>query len=139
MECFPVNIHRRRIIIGMQHFGLQTVFICYFFDDLQALLLPLMRNKTHVGAYIGFLRQHIIGIRALLHRKSDRRLQHCTCLGTDRRHDRFQYRSEQPHIAEYQLHSKSGIGRQFCEHRRYLRQQLFPERGMRLHLIDKSG
>ena len=34
MECFSVNIHRRRIIIGMQHFGLQTVFICYFFDDL---------------------------------------------------------------------------------------------------------
>ena len=30
MECFSVNIHRRRIIIGMQHFGLQTVFVCHF-------------------------------------------------------------------------------------------------------------
>ena len=84
-----MNIHRRRIIVGMQHFGLQTVFTCYFFDDLQALFFPLMRNKTHIGTHIGFLRQHIIGIRALLHRESDRRLQHCTCLGADRRHDRF--------------------------------------------------
>ena len=89
MECFSVNIHRRRIIIGMQHFGLQTVFTCYFFDDLQALFFPLMRNKTHIGTHIGFLRQHIIGIGALLHRESDRRLKHCTCLGADRRHDRF--------------------------------------------------
>ena len=89
MECFSVNIHRRRIIVGMQHFSLKSVLISHLFDDLQAFFLSLMRNKTHVRTDISFLRQHIIGIGALLHRESDRRLQHGTCLGTDRRHDRF--------------------------------------------------
>ena len=74
MECFSVNIHRRRIIIGMQHFGLQTVFVCHFFDDLQALFLSLMGNKTHVGTHISLLGQHIIGIGSLLYRKRYRGL-----------------------------------------------------------------
>ena len=84
-----MDIYRRCKVIGMQHFSLQSVLIRHLFDDLQAFFLSLMRNESHVRTDISFLGQHIIGIGALLHRESDRRLQHGTCLGTDRRHDRF--------------------------------------------------